>query len=462
MSAPEGRAVVVIGAGLTGPLLALLLARRGFAVTVLERRCDSRRGTPGGGRSINLALSARGIRALQRAGVFADVEPLLLPMRGRMLHGPSGESTLRRYGQRPEEVNFCIGRASLNQVLLGAVERAGIMVRFEQRCLGLDPRTHAVRCVAERTGEEYVLDCETVIAADGAGSAVRASLADAGVCTVRIEPIGHDYKEMMLPAGPAGTHVLEPGALHIWPRGGFMLIALPNPEGTFTLTLFLPRTGPVSFAAFAEDEALRRFFAEQFPDLGAYHGALCEDFRRNPQGQLATVHVRGWHLGGRALLLGDAAHAIVPFHGQGMNAAFEDCARLDEMLEPGADWAALYEQFERERRPDTEAIARMALENYEEMRERVRNVRFTRLQQLAFELERRFPERFIPRYSMVTFHPEIPYREALRRGEVQAAILEQLDRGRTADGGIDYPLAAALVRERLPVLAERDHDSRTG
>lgn len=461
MSAAERRAVAIIGAGLAGPLLALLLARRGFTVTLLERRCDSRRGAPDGGRSINLALSARGIRALQRAGVFADVEPLLLPMRGRMLHGPSGESILRRYGQRPEEVNFSIGRAALNQVLLGAVECAGVMLRFDQRCLGLDPGTHAVRCVDERSGVQYALDSETVIAADGAGSAVRASLADAGVCAVRIEPIGHDYKEMMLPAGPAGTHVLEPGALHIWPRGGFMLIALPNPDGSFTLTLFLPRSGPVSFAALAEDEAVRRFFAEQFADLGAYHGAMCEDFRRNPQGLLATVHARGWHLGGRALLLGDAAHAVVPFHGQGMNAAFEDCARLDEMLERAGDWATLFRQFEHDRRPDTEAIAHMALENYEEMREGVRDVRFARLQQLAFELERRFPQRFIPRYSMVTFHPEIPYREALRRGEIQAAILERLDRDRLADGGIDYVLATVLLDERLPALEDRDLDSRT-
>ena len=462
MSAATRRSVTVIGAGLAGPLIAVLLARRGLPVVLLERRGDPRTGQEDGGRSINLALSARGIRALQRAGVFADVAPLLLPMRGRMLHAPTGESTLQPYGQRPEEVNFSIGRAALNRVLLGAAEQAGVLLRFNQRCLGLDPRTHAPSCVDERTGEPSVLDGETLIAADGAGSAVRSSLVEAGVCAVRIEPLGHDYKEMTLPAGPADRPVLDPGALHIWPRGGFMLIALPNPGGTFTLTLFLPRVGPVSFAALSDEQALRRFFAEQFPDLGSHHEALCADYRRNPQGQLATVHARGWHLGGRALLLGDAAHAIVPFHGQGMNAAFEDCARLDEMLEHGGGWAALFGQFELDRRPDTEAIARMALENYEEMRERVRDARFTRLQQLAFELERRFPQRFIPRYSRVTFHPQMPYREALRRGEVQAAILERLDRERLTAGGIDYAMAAALVQERLPALEERDLDSRTG
>ena len=462
MSGAARRAVTVIGAGLAGPLIAVLLARRGLPVVLLERRSDPRTGPVSGGRSINLALSARGIRALERAGVFASVTPLLLPMRGRMLHAPSGESTLQPYGQRPEELNFSVCRASLNQALLCAAEQAGVVLRFNQRCLGLDPRTHVLNCAEERTGEEYALDSETIIAADGAGSVVRSSLIEAGVCAVRIEPLGHDYKEMILPAGPGGRPVLEPGVLHIWPRGGFMLIALPNPEGSFTLTLFLARSGPVSFASLTEDAALRRFFAEQFLDLEPHHGPLCEDFRRNPQGQLATVHARGWHLGGQALLLGDAAHAIVPFHGQGMNAAFEDCARLDELLEPGGDWAALYGQFERDRRPDTEAIARMALENYKEMREQVRDARFARLQQLAFELERRFPQRFIPRYSMVTFHPEIPYREALRRGEVQARILEQLDCGRAAGGGIDYALAAALVHERLPAFEDRDLDSRTG
>ncbi len=442
--------VAVIGAGLTGPLLALLLARRGLAVTLFERRADPREAQAEAGRSINLALSARGMRPLERAGVFADVAPLLLPMRGRMVHESSGTSSLQRYGQRPEEVIYSVGRAALNRVLVSAAERAGVRVRFRQRCLGLDPTSHRARCVEEGSGREFELDCETVIATDGAGSPVRASLAHAGACQVRIEPLEHDYKEMTLPAGPGGAHVLEPEALHIWPRGGFMLIALPNPDGTFTLTLFLPRSGDPSFAALADDAALRKFLAEQFADLAAHHDALRADFGRNPRGELATVHARGWHLGGHALLLGDAAHAIVPFHGQGMNAGFEDCAVLDELLERDGDWARCYAEFERLRRPNTEAIARMALENYLEMRDHVRDPKFQRLKRLAFELEQRFPHRFIPRYSMVMFHPEISYLEALRRGEVQAAILEALERGHAPDGAIDYSLAETLVRERLP------------
>ncbi len=461
MSAARRYAVTVIGAGLTGPLLALLLARKGFLVTLLERRPDPRMAIASGGRSINLALSARGIRPLERAGVFAEVAPLLLPMRGRMVHDLSGPPVLQLYGQRPEEINYSIGRAALNRVLVDAAERAGVELRFEQRCIGYDPLAQAARCIDECSGREFTLECDTLIAADGAGSPVRASLAAAGVCTVSVEPLDHDYKEMTLPAAPGGMHALSPDALHIWPRGGFMLIALPNPGGTFTLTLFLPRTGEASFAGLEDADAQRRFFAEQFPDLAAHHRALLEDFRRNPQGQLATVRTRGWHFGGQVLLLGDAAHAIVPFHGQGMNAGFEDCAVFDALLERHRDWAVLYSEFERLRRPNTDAIAQMALENYLEMRERVRDPRFQHLKQLAFELEQRFPQQFIPRYSMVMFHPEISYLEALRRGQIQASILEQLDRRRSADGSIDPAVAEALLSANLPRV-EPHRDPQTG
>ena len=461
MSTVQRRGVAVIGAGLTGPLLSLLLARRGFDVTLLERRRDPRGASVDGGRSINLALAARGVQPLDRAGVLAEVKPLLLPMRGRMVHEHSGASVLHRYGQRPDEVIYSIGRAALNRVLVDAAERAGVQIRFEHRCTGLESHGDTVSCVDERSGQPFALACETVIATDGAGSPMRESLERRGVCTVRVEPLGHDYKEMTLPPLPGGGHALDPGALHIWPRGGFMLIALPNPDGTFTLTLFLPRSGEHSFAALEDDVALGQFFAEQFPDLAAHHAGLCADFRRNRQGQLATVHARGWHLGGRVLLLGDAAHAIVPFHGQGMNAGFEDCALLDGLLDQGGDWPALYERFEQLRRPSTEAIARMALENYQEMRDRVRDPKFQRLKRLAFELEQRFPGRFIPRYSMVMFHPEISYLEAQRRGEIQASILERLDRERTVAGALDTALAETLVCEQLPPLAGRDPSPRT-
>ena len=443
--------VTIVGAGLTGPLLALMLARRGFSVTLYERRPDPRIGRIEAGRSINLALSARGIRPLERAGVYGEIEPLLIPMRGRLVHERSGEPAFQPYGQRAWEVNYSVGRAALNRVLTEAAGRAGAELRFAQRCLGLDPDGGRLLLQDEQSGRKYETAPGAVIAADGAGSALRGALEAAGTAVVRIEPLEHDYKEMTLPA-VAGRHVLEPGALHIWPRGGIMLIALPNPDGSFTVTLFLAREGVQSFTALAEDFAAERFFAEQFPDLRAYLPHLLGDFRRNPEGRLATVHTAGWHLGGKALLLGDAAHAIVPFHGQGMNAGFEDCAVLDDLIAQCDDWDELFRQFERLRRPNTEAIAQMALENYLEMRDSVRDPGFLRRKQLAFALEKRFPDRFIPRYSMVMFHPEISYLEALRRGQLQLAILEELDGRREQSGGIDFELAQALVRERLPAL----------
>ena len=449
MTGLPSQKVTIVGAGLVGPLLALTLARRGFAVTLFERRADPRVSRAESGRSINLALSARGIRPLEHAGIFPRIEPLLLPMRGRMVHEQSGTRLFHPYGQRPGEVNHSIGRAALNRTLIEAAERAGVELRFGQRCAGLDASGSQLLMHDEASGRDYSLAAGPVIAADGAGSAIRAALAAAGAASERIEPLEHDYKEMTLPS-VAGRPALEPDALHIWPRGGFMLIALPNPDGTFTATLFLARTGARSFATLADAAAAGPFFREQFPDLAEHLPALMTDWSRNPQGQLATVYTAGWHLGGRVLLLGDAAHAIVPFHGQGMNAGFEDCAVLEELLGRCGDWAEAFAQFERRRRPDTEAIARMALENYLEMRDSVREPDFQRLKTLAFALERRFPRRFIPRYSMVMFHPEISYLEALRRGEAQREILAELDRKRTAAGEIDMALAERLVRARLP------------
>ena len=448
----SGSSVTIVGAGLTGPLLALMLARRGLRVTLYERRPDPRLGEAEAGRSINLALAARGMRPLERCGVLAQVAPLLVPMRGRLLHEPSGATQLQPYGQRAAEVIHSVGRAALNRVLVEAAERAGTELRFGQRCVGVDGAAGRLQLIDERSGRRLEASCDVIIGADGAGSPIRGSLAAAGVLDVRVDQLDHDYKEMTIPA-VAGAPALRTDALHIWPRGGFMLIALPNCDGSFTVTLFLGRTGRQSFAALADEAAVRRFFLEQFPDLKPHLPALVADFRRNPQGLLATVHASSWHLDGKVLLIGDAAHAIVPFHGQGMNAAFEDCAVFDQLLDRHGDWQALFEGFERRRRPNTEAIAQMALENYVEMRDTVRDPQFQGMKELAFELELRYPDRFIPRYSMVMFHPEIPYAEALRRGQVQSSILRELNERPTPAGGVDMSLAESLVRQRLPRVA---------
>ena len=450
MSPQAHPAVNIVGAGLAGSLLALLLARRGLSVTLHERRPDPRQAHPERGRSINLALAARGMRALERAGVMERVRPLLIPMRGRMVHALSGQTALQPYGQREHEVIWSVGRADLNRVLIEeAARHAAVSVRFNQLCLGADVREDRLRFRDQASGALHEVSLTPTIATDGAGSAVRGSLAAAGLVRVHEEWLDHDYKELSVPPA-TGRHALEPNALHIWPRGGFMLIALPNTDGSFTATLFLARSGAASFAALATDVAVAGFFQHQFPDALPLMPDLLGEFASHPQGQLGTVHATPWQVAGRLLLLGDAAHAIVPFHGQGMNAAFEDCVALDALVARGADWPTVFAQFEQARRPNAAAIAHMALENYAEMRDAVLDARFVRRKELAMGLERRFPDRFIPRYSMVMFHPEISYAEALRRGAVQAQLLDELDPGPGSEP--DPARAEQLVRERLPPI----------
>jgi kynurenine 3-monooxygenase len=454
----------IVGAGLAGALLAVLLARRGLKIMLYDRRPDPRDTTAEGGRSINLALAARGIRALERAGVMDRIRPLLIPMRGRMVHDPSGAPTLQPYGQREHEVIYSVGRAALNRVLIEEAARYNtVTLRFNQTCLRASPERNALRfrhtTSASPTGDRVATEYETpltpTIATDGAGSAIRLSLAATQHVAATEAWLDHDYKELTIPAQTA-ANVLDGNSLHIWPRGGFMLIALPNTDGSFTATLFLARTGTNSFASLKNADAASAFFRREFPDALALMPNLTRDFATNPQGQLGTVRLTPWHVGGSVLLLGDAAHAIVPFHGQGMNAAFEDCTVLDTLLDRHAEWEPLFNEFSASRRPNADAIAAMALENYTEMRDTVLDAGFVRRKTIAMDLERRFPDRFIPRYSMVMFHPEIPYAEALRRGEIQAEILAELDAKRdSTTGNTDGALAEKLVEERLARIEAR-------
>ena len=444
--------VNIVGAGLAGALLAVLLARRGFKVTLYERRPDPRQAIAESGRSINLALAARGIRALDRTGVMDRIRPLLIPMRGRMVHDASGPVSLQSYGQREHEVIYSVGRAALNRVLIEeAVRYDNVEMRFEHTCIAADPEQNQLRFHNRQQNREFAVPLAPTIATDGAGSAVRVSLARTHRVTVREDWLDHDYKELTIPAARGGRHMLDANSLHIWPRGGFMLIALPNTDGSFTATLFLARKGPNSFETLATPTAVNEFFRREFADVVPLIPDLAKDFAEHPQGQLGTVHLTPWHIDGSVLLLGDAAHAIVPFHGQGMNAAFEDCSVLDTLLDGHQNWESLFADLARSRRPDTTAIAEMALENYTEMRDAVLDAGFVRRKAMAMELERRFPNRFIPRYSMVMFHPEIPYFEAQRRGAVQARILMELD----SCGVRDPALADKLVQERLEPIPIR-------
>ena len=416
MSQPSREGVNIVGAGLAGSLLALLLARRGLHVTIYERRDDPRLAKLDSGRSINLALAARGIRGLQRAGVLDRVMPLTLPMRGRMVHEHAGSSDLQPYGVRPDEVIHSVSRAALNRVLVEAAdELPNVEFRFRQTALGLAPERATPRFRDDHTGRVYAAQPVPTIATDGAGSAIRHALAERGDSSVLEELLDHDYKELTIPAVD-GRHALDVNALHIWPRGGFMLIALPNLDGSFTATLFLSKKGPAnSFETLKSPDDVDAFFGREFPSAKALMPGVAHDFFGNPQGILGTVYTNGWSVGGELLLLGDAAHAIVPFHGQGMNCAFEDCVELDSMLGQSHDWPAVFARFERERKPNTDAIAEMALENYVEMRASVLDPDYQQRKKTAEELEKLDPD-VIPRYSMVMFHPEIPYSEALRRG----------------------------------------------
>ncbi len=414
MSVTPAGGVNIVGAGLAGSLLAILLARRGAKVTVYERRADPRKTELDAGRSINLALAARGIRGLERAGVLDRVMPLTIAMRGRMVHEHDGFAELQRYGVRPEEVIYSVSRPALNRVLIEAADAFdNVELKFGQTAIGLAPGSLAVRLRDESSGGEYTAAAQPTIATDGAGSPIRHALVARGVATVREDPLDHDYKELTIPAR-GGDYALEPNALHIWPRGGFMLIALPNLDRTFTATLFLAKQGANSFEGLQSATDIAAFFAREFPSAKALMPDLEREFFEHPQGQLGTVYTDGWHAGGELVLLGDAAHAIVPFHGQGMNCAFEDCVELDEMLGTAADVEDVFSEFETRRKPNTDAIAKMALENYVEMRKAVIDPHYRARKKTAEELEKQDPHA-IPRYSMVMFHPEISYAEALER-----------------------------------------------
>ncbi|MDE2196130.1 MAG: FAD-dependent monooxygenase [Gammaproteobacteria bacterium] len=443
------KGITIIGAGLAGSLLAIFLARRDFDVSVYERRPDLRRQDLPAGRSINLALAHRGIRPLKALGLFEEVRKLLIPMRGRLLHVEHGRLELVRYGRTPAEIIHSISRPGLNRLLMDAAEAAGARLLFGQRCDDVDFHSGAVLFTDEATGRRQVVNAAPLIAADGGGSAVRQAMVKHLDIQVTEDILPHGYKELSIPAAAGGRHQLEREALHIWPRGGYMLIALPNLDGSFTATLFLANRGAPSFAALQEPEALLAFFQKEFPDALSLIPNLQEEFYRHPTGMMGTVHCPQWHVRDRTLLLGDAAHAIVPFHGQGMNCAFEDCLILDGCIaEYGDDWEKVFAEFTRLRRPDAEAIAEMALENYAEMRDAVRDPKFQLQKQLGFLLEERHPGRFIPRYSMVMFH-HLPYAEARRRGLIQQAILDELTAHADAIGQVNLLHADELIRRKL-------------
>jgi kynurenine 3-monooxygenase len=439
--------VTLVGGGLSGALLALMLARRGVRVTVYERRADARSDRFEEGRSINLALSARGIHALSLVGLDQDVLASAIPMRGRYIHPVSGAGTLIPYGRKPDEVIHSVSRRGLNAQLLDALAREpGASVHFQHRCTGYNVRTGTLTVRDEADGREFGVAAPVAIGTDGAASAVRAALMQATRMNYSQDYLEHGYKELTIPPAADGSFRLEPNALHVWPRGGFMMIALPNPDRTFTCTLFLPHRGSPGFDQLATPRGVAEFFAATFPDAVPLLPDLTDEFFRNPTGGLVTVRCAPWHHGGRALLLGDAAHAIVPFFGQGMNCAFEDCEVLVGLFDAcGGRWEEVGPRFFEGRKPDADAIAQLALDNFVEMRDTSADPHFALKRQLEHRLEERYPGQFVSKYAMVSFH-RVPYREALERGKVQDRVLMEVCSRVTSLAEIDVDATFARLR----------------
>jgi kynurenine 3-monooxygenase len=437
--------ITIIGAGLVGALLAALLAQRGFSVEVFERRPDPRKAGFIGGRSINLALAERGWHGLRLAGLQERIGAIAVMMRGRMVHHLDGHTEMLRYGRDDSEVIWSVSRGRLNMALIDAAEAAGARLHFNHPLHAVDWRTSTLQFADENMQMTHV--ATTIIGADGAGSALRDAMKSQIDLGARFAPLDHGYKELEIPPHH-GTFAMEPNALHIWPRGNYMCIALPNSEGSFTVTLFLPNAGNPSFETILTSEDAQELFARDFADALPLIPELQKDFAINPTGMLGTLYLDRWHLDSRALLIGDAAHAIVPFHGQGMNCGFEDAVELAALMENDTDIESVFAEFEKRRKPNADAIAEMALENYIEMRDSVADAHFLLMRGLERLLAARHPSRFVPRYWMVTFS-RVPYSVALERGEIQSAILRELTDDKTAIEEIDLAHADTLIERKL-------------
>jgi kynurenine 3-monooxygenase len=447
--------ITLIGAGLNGPLLAILLMQRGFAVAIYERRPDMRKVRISAGRSINLALSTRGIHALQQAGLWERMRSIVIPMKGRMMHSLAGELTFQPYGKNEAEVINSISRAELNIALINAAEKQGATIHFNQRCTRYDLKTGAMRVRDEETGEDTTRETGVVIGCDGSVSSIRAEMLKLSRFNFSQQYLDYGYKELTIPAGADGKHLLETHALHIWPRGNHMLIALPNIDGTFACILFLPFEGADGFAGLTTRAQVIQFFESRFPDAAPLMPQVAENYFANPTGAMVTIKCSPWHVEGRALLLGDAVHAIVPFFGQGINCGFEDCTCLVELLDRhGADWQRVFAQFEKERKVNTDAIADLAVENFTEMRDRVADSRFLFRKKVELALEAKYPQLFVPKYAMVTFH-RIPYSVAQARGVVQDRMLAELCESIERVEDLDWGKADRLIRRDLTPLEMR-------
>lgn len=411
----------VVGGGLVGSMMAIYLRKRGYDVCVFERRADMRRSNIYAGRSINLALSTRGIKSLEEIGLSEQVKQNAIPMHGRMMHDVHGKLTFQPYGKQGQFINS-ISRSALNFVLMNEAERLGVKFSFDQQCTKVDLKTTSLEFRhADSTVPQHF---DLLIGADGAFSMARLAFQFTDRFDLNQDYIDHGYKELHIPPGIAGAFQMEKNALHIWPRESFMLIALPNPDGSFTCTLFFPFKGKPSFASLKTDEEIESFFKKTFPDACALIPDVLNDFKSNPTSSLVTMKCYPW-VRNNTLLIGDAAHAVVPFYGQGMNAGFEDCRVLNALLDQYSDdWDKVLPTFQETRKPDTDAIAQLALDNFIEMRDLVGDPAFLLRKKIEGKLHELYPDRWTPLYSMVTFNESIRYSNAYSIGQKQKKIMD--------------------------------------
>ncbi len=442
----------VVGSGLVGSLTAVLLANKGFKVKLFERRGDIRKTDMAGGRSINLVLTSRGIQALEQVGLKEAAMELVTPVHGRMLHDVEGNTKFVSYGQHEGEVINSISRGLLNKLLLeAAAGHENVEVVFNHVCTDYDIGAKELTFHDDEASETKTVSFERAIGTDGAFSAMRkAMLNQVTNFDYSQNFLSHGYKELVIPAGEGGKHLIDPNALHIWPRKDFMFMALANLDGSFTCTLYMAHEGENSFDSLQTKPEVEAFFKHYFPDALAMMPNVAEEYFENHSGSMVTVRCFPWSVDAQSILLGDSSHAIVPFFGQGMNSGFEDCFELGRLLDKhgrNPDWAVLFDELQKARKPNADAIADMALENFVEMSATTADPKFQLKKEIGFELERRYPDKFIPRYSMVVFHPEISYAQAQRRGGVQFEILNELSTSIESLEQVDWDKASQLIEK---------------
>lgn len=442
--------VIIIGAGLVGSLLSIYLARKGYKVSIYERRADMRKEEVEAGRSINLALSDRGIKALKEVGIADDVLKIAIPMHGRYIHNVDGSHAFQPYGKQGQYINS-VSRRELNCKLIDLAEQQGVQILFNYKLSSINWKTNSL--AFEHNHKPQTTQFTLLFGADGAYSAVRLShMIQHDKFEYQQYYIDCGYKELSVPVGENGNFLLEKNALHIWPRKNYMLIALPNLDGSFTGTLFFPFEGELSFEKLKTEQAVTKFFDETFPDVVPLIPDLTEQFFNHPTSSLVTVKCFPWIREDKFCLIGDAAHAIVPFFGQGMNAGFEDCSVLNELIEKhNEDWFTILNEFQLLRKPDADAIADLAVNNFTEMRAKTADPKFLLQKKIEAKLHEHYPDQWIPAYSQVTFSPHIRYSEALRNSQRQEAIMQQI----MNDPGIEAKWDSKEIEQEILALLKQ-------